>query len=191
MFDDKSTAGKGIADVVEAQLKRFGEQVIRQSYVAGEKDYRAFGLKNEEGSGARRLYRRLSYRNWIVCTPGIRSRSGLIVMASDPLMTSEFWAITSRAGNRTLFTFMPAPARNANALGVVARLKASNLSEGYTLYAYAAVQAWAEALLQCCARRQCTSFTADRYRDWPGLVRYKRRQCGSWFSRLPLAPRPC
>ncbi|WP_271612327.1 hypothetical protein [Bradyrhizobium sp. CCBAU 21362] len=59
VFDDKSTAGKGIADVVEAQLKRFGEQVIRQSYVAGEKDYRAFGLKNEEGSGARRLYRRL------------------------------------------------------------------------------------------------------------------------------------
>ncbi|WP_283811949.1 branched-chain amino acid ABC transporter substrate-binding protein [Bradyrhizobium nanningense] len=41
VLDDKSTAGKRIADVVEARLHRFGRQVTRQSYVAGEKDFRA------------------------------------------------------------------------------------------------------------------------------------------------------
>ncbi len=74
------------------------------------------------------------------------AKANVIVMANDPLMTSEFWAITGSAGNGTLFTFMVDPARNASVTGLVAALKASGRSaEGYTLYAYAAVQAWAEA----------------------------------------------
>ncbi|UFW51391.1 MULTISPECIES: branched-chain amino acid ABC transporter substrate-binding protein [Bradyrhizobium] len=147
VLDDKSTAGKGIADVVEAQLRRFGGQVIRQSYVAGEKDYRALvsRMKKERV--------RVAYIGGYHTEIGLfvrqasEARAELMVMANDPLMTSEFWAITGSAGDGTLFTFMPDPARNANAAGVVAALKASNLSaEGYTLYAYAAVQAWAEAV---------------------------------------------
>ncbi|WP_245471259.1 branched-chain amino acid ABC transporter substrate-binding protein [Bradyrhizobium genosp. SA-3] len=147
VLDDKSTAGKGIADVVQAQLQRFGEQVIRQSYVAGEKDYRALVSRMKKDRV------RVVYIGGYHTEIGLFVRqaseagAGLIVMANDPLMTSEFWAITSSAGNDTLFTFMPDPARNANAAGVVAGLQASNLSaEGYTLYAYAAVQAWAEAV---------------------------------------------
>ncbi|MGY4626966.1 branched-chain amino acid ABC transporter substrate-binding protein [Bradyrhizobium sp. USDA 4486] len=147
VLDDKSTAGKGIADVVDAQLRKFGEQVIRQSYVAGEKDYRALVSRMKKDRV------RVAYIGGYHTEIGLfvrqasEARAGLIVMANDPLMTSEFWAITGSAGNGTLFTFMPDPARNANAAGVVAGLKASNLSaEGYTLYAYAAVQAWAEAV---------------------------------------------
>jgi len=147
VLDDKSTAGKGIADVVEAQLRQFGEQVIRQSYVAGEKDYRALVSRMKKDRV------RVAYIGGYHTEIGLfvrqasEARAALIVMANDPLMTSEFWAITGSAGTGTLFTFMPDPAANANAAGVVAELKASNLSaEGYTLYAYAAVQAWAEAV---------------------------------------------
>ncbi|MDA9463089.1 branched-chain amino acid ABC transporter substrate-binding protein [Bradyrhizobium sp. CCBAU 53415] len=147
VLDDKSTAGKGIADVVEAQLHRFGERVIRQSYVAGEKDFRAL-VSRMKKDGVRVIYIG-GYHTEIglFVRQASEAGAGLIVMANDPLMTSEFWAITTSAGNGTLFTFMPDPAGNANAAGVVAGLKASNLSaEGYTLYAYAAVQAWAEAV---------------------------------------------
>jgi branched-chain amino acid transport system substrate-binding protein len=85
------------------------------------------------------------------------AKADLTVMANDPLMTSEFWAITGSAGNGTLFTFMPNPAGNANAASAVAGLKASGLpGEGYTLYACAAVQAWAEAV------NRSGSFNADR-----------------------------
>ncbi|MDA9523361.1 ABC transporter [Bradyrhizobium sp. CCBAU 11434] len=147
VLDDKSTAGKGIADVVDAQLRKFGEQVIRRSYVAGEKDYRALVSRMKKDRV------RVAYIGGYHTEIGLfvrqasEARAGLIVMANDPLMTSEFWAITGSAGNGTLFTFMPDPARNADAAGVVAELKASNLTaEGYTLYAYAAVQAWAEAV---------------------------------------------
>ncbi|SFQ05877.1 branched-chain amino acid transport system substrate-binding protein [Bradyrhizobium sp. Ghvi] len=147
VLDDKSTAGKGIADVVEAQLRTFGEQVIRQSYVAGEKDYRALVSRMKKDRV------RVAYIGGYHTEIGLfvrqasEARAELMVMANDPLMTSEFWAITGSAGNGTLFTFMPDPSRNSNAAGVVAGLKASNQSaEGYTLYAYAAVQAWAEAV---------------------------------------------
>ncbi|SFN83845.1 amino acid/amide ABC transporter substrate-binding protein, HAAT family [Bradyrhizobium sp. Rc3b] len=157
VLDDKSTAGKGIADVVAAQLQGFGEHVIRQSYVAGEKDYRALVSRMKKDRV------RVAYIGGYHTEIGLFVRqaseagAGLIVMANDPLMTSEFWAITGSAGNGTLFTFMPDPARNANASGVVAELKASNLSaEGYTLYAYAAVQAWAEAV------KRAGSFNAVR-----------------------------
>ncbi|MCC8942546.1 branched-chain amino acid ABC transporter substrate-binding protein [Bradyrhizobium sp. Arg62] len=147
VLDDKSTAGKGIADVVEAQLQRHGENVIRQSYAAGEKDYAAL-ISRMKKDGVRVAYIG-GYHTEIglIVRQASEAGAGFTVMASDPLMTSEFWAITSSAGNGTLFTFMPDPAKNANAVGVVANLKASNVSaEGYTLYAYAAVQAWAEAV---------------------------------------------
>ncbi|NEU94266.1 branched-chain amino acid ABC transporter substrate-binding protein [Bradyrhizobium sp. UFLA 03-164] len=147
VLDDKSTAGKGIADAVEAQLQGFGEHVIRQSYIAGEKDYTALisRLKKDRV--------RLAYIGGyhteigLIIRQASEAEAGFTVMANDPLMTSEFWGITSSAGNGTLFTFMPDIATSANAANAVAKLKASELSsEGYTLYAYAAVQAWAEAV---------------------------------------------
>ncbi|WP_245344009.1 ABC transporter substrate-binding protein [Bradyrhizobium japonicum] len=71
----------------------------------------------------------------------------LTVIANDPLMTSDFLAIAGDAANRTLFTFMPEPTKNAAVPAAVARLMTSSLSAaGCTLYAYAAVQAWAESV---------------------------------------------
>ncbi|MDA9431833.1 ABC transporter [Bradyrhizobium sp. CCBAU 51627] len=147
VLDDKSTAGKGIADVVEARLHRFGRQVTRQSYVAGEKDFRALVSRMKKDRV------RVAYIGGYHTEIGLflrqasEAKADFRVMANDPLMTSEFWAITGSTGNDTLFTFMPDPAGNANAAGAVAGLKASSRSaEGYTLYAYAAVQAWAEAV---------------------------------------------
>jgi len=179
VIDDKSTAGKGIADVVEAQLHRLGRQVSRQSYVAGERDFRALVSRMKKDRV------RVAYIGGYHTEIGLfvrqasDAKADFIVMANDPLMTSEFWAITGSAGNGTLFTFMPNPAGSAKAAGVVAGLKASGLSgEGYTLYAYAAVQAWAEAV------NRSGSFHATRVasalRSWPvdtviGPVRFDKK----------------
>ncbi|WP_369527195.1 branched-chain amino acid ABC transporter substrate-binding protein [Bradyrhizobium diazoefficiens] len=157
VLDDKSTAGRGIVDVVEARLHRLGRQVSRQSYVAGERGFRALLSRMKKD----RL--RVAYIGGYHTEVGLlvrqaaEAKADLTVMANDPLMTSEFWAITGSAGNGTLFTFMPNPAGNANAASAVAGLKASGLpGEGYTLYACAAVQAWAEAV------NRSGSFNADR-----------------------------
>ncbi|MHC2782463.1 branched-chain amino acid transport system substrate-binding protein [Bradyrhizobium liaoningense] len=191
MLDDKRTAGRGIVDVVEARLHRLGRQVSRQSYVAGERGFRALLSRMEKD----RL--RVAYIGGYHTEVGLlvrqaaEAKADLTVMANDPLMTSEFWAITGSAGNGTLFTFMPNPAGNANAASAVAGLKASGLpGEGYTLYACAAVQAWAEAV------NRSGSFNADRVasalRSRP-IDRFDKKegQLGFWIFGLSLARRSC
>jgi len=157
VLDDKSTAGKGIADIVEARLRDGSASIVRQSFVAGEKDYTALVSRLKKDGIQIAYIGGYHTEIGLIVRQAAQASAGLTVMCNDPLMTSEFWAITGSAGNGTLFTFMPDPAKNASAADVVARLKASNLSvEGYTLYAYAAVQAWAEAV------KRSGSFNATR-----------------------------
>ncbi|XIA67558.1 branched-chain amino acid ABC transporter substrate-binding protein [Bradyrhizobium sp. TZ2] len=147
VLDDKSTAGKGIADVVESRLQEAGENITRQSYVAGEKDYTAL-VSRMKRDGIQIAYIG-GYHTEIglIVRQAAEGGAGLSVMANDALMTSDFAAIAGEAANGTMFTFMSDPAKNPEAAAALAKLKTSNLpAGGYTLYAYAAVQAWAEAV---------------------------------------------
>ena len=68
------------------------------------------------------------------------------LVSGDALVTQEFWSITGAAGEGTLFSFSPDPARNPRAVEVVERFLAQGYKpEGYTLYTYAAVQVFAQA----------------------------------------------
>ena len=68
------------------------------------------------------------------------------MMSGDALVTDEYWAITGETGQGTLMTFSPDPRKNEVAQPVVAEFQAQGYDpEGYTLYTYAAIQAWAQA----------------------------------------------
>jgi branched-chain amino acid transport system substrate-binding protein len=70
-------------------------------------------------------------------------------MGGDALVISDFWKITGDAGKGTLMTFPPDPRNMPTAAPVVAEFKQQNYDpEGYTLYTYAAVQAFAQAAVQ-------------------------------------------
>src|SRR6266581_1127033 len=59
----------------------------------------------------------------------------------------EFASITGPAGEGTLFTFGPDPRNKPTAKAIVERFKAKNIDpEGYTLYTYAAMQVWSQAV---------------------------------------------
>ena len=69
-----------------------------------------------------------------------------VLMGGDALVTQEYWSITGPAGEGTLMTFSPDPRKNPAAAEVVARFEEKGVEpEGYVLYTYAAIQAWAEA----------------------------------------------
>ena len=69
-----------------------------------------------------------------------------ILVSGDALVTDEYWQITGDAGEGTLMTFSPDPRKNPDAAPVVAEFKAKGIEpEGYVLYTYAALQAWAAA----------------------------------------------
>jgi len=91
---------------------------------------------------------------------GYQTEGGLIVrqardqgfkaqfIGADALVTEEFWKITGPSGEGTLMTFPPDPRKVPTAKAVVDKFmseKPPYNPEGYTLYTYAAIQAFAAA----------------------------------------------
>src|ERR1700752_875092 len=69
------------------------------------------------------------------------------LMAGAGLNDKEFASIAGPAAEGTLFTFGPDPRNKATAKAIVEKFKAKNIDpEGYTLYTYAAMQVWTQAV---------------------------------------------
>jgi branched-chain amino acid transport system substrate-binding protein len=147
IIDDKSTYGKGLADETRKFMNAAGKkEVLDDSYNAGEKDYTALVSKLKAANVD------------VLYVGGYHTEAGLIVrqmrdqgmktvlMSGDALVTDEYWQITGDAGEGTLMTFSPDPRKNPEAAPVVKEFKDKGIEpEGYVLYTYAAVQAWAQA----------------------------------------------
>jgi branched-chain amino acid transport system substrate-binding protein len=145
---DKTAYGKGLADQTLANLEKLGgKSAMYEAYTAGEKDYTALVSKLKLAK-IDALY-----------VGGYHTEAGLIVrqmreqgmdtvlISGDALVTDEYWSITGAAGEGTLMTFSPNPSENPEAAPVVDKFKAKGLTtEGYVLYTYAAIQAWADAV---------------------------------------------
>lgn len=144
---DKTAYGKGLADATIAVYEAGGgKPALYEAYTAGEKDYTAL-VSKLKAEAVDVLY-----------VGGYHTEAGLIVrqmreqgmstvlMSGDGLTTAEYWAITGAAGEGTLLTFSPDPRKNPAASEVVERFRAGGTEpEGYVLYTYAAIQAWADA----------------------------------------------
>lgn len=147
VVDDKSTYGKGLADEFTKALNAAGtEEVLHESISKGDKDYSPLISKLKQ-AGADVLY-----------FGGYKTEGGLIVrqmreqglstvlIGGDALVTDEFWSITGAAGEGTLMTFGPDPRLDPNNAKLVGEFRAEKYEpEAYTLYTYAAIQAWAQA----------------------------------------------
>ncbi|ABC22546.1 branched-chain amino acid ABC transporter substrate-binding protein [Rhodospirillum rubrum] len=148
IIHDKTAYGKGLADETKSALNKAGvQEALYEAITAGEKDYSALvtKLKNE---GIKIIY-----------LGGYHTEAGLIIrqakeqgldariVSGDALVSSEFASIAGPAGDGTLFTFSPDPRKNPEAAAVVKSFTdAGYNAEGYTLYTYGAVQAWAQAV---------------------------------------------
>ena len=147
IIDDKSAYGKGLADETRAAMNAAGKtEVLNESYNAGEKDYTALVSKLKAANVD------------VLYVGGYHTEAGLIkrqmadqgmstvLVSGDALVTDEYWQITGDAGAGTLMTFSPDPRKNPIAKPVVDALEAAGkTAEGYALYTYPAIQAWAQA----------------------------------------------
>jgi branched-chain amino acid transport system substrate-binding protein len=148
VIHDKTAYGKGLADEFKKQYnKRDQTETMYEAITAGDKDFTALITKMKE-AGVDLIY-----------LGGYHTEAGLIarqaseqglkaqMMSGDALVTDEYWAITGETGAGTLMTFSPDPRKNASAAPVVAAFEAAGYDpEGYTLYTYGAIQAWAQAV---------------------------------------------
>jgi len=145
---DKTAYGKGLADATMAAYEAAGgKPALYEAYTAGEKDYSALVSKlKQEGVS-------VLYVGGYHTEAGLMARQAkeqgmeLQIVSGDALVTDEYWAITGDAGAGTLMTFSPDPRGYETAAKVVEKLEADGkTTEGYVLYTYAAIQAWADAV---------------------------------------------
>jgi branched-chain amino acid transport system substrate-binding protein len=147
ILHDKTAYGKGLADETMAQFEKLGgKAAMYEAYTAGEKDYSAI-VSKMKAEGVEVVY-----------VGGYHTEAGLIIrqaheqgykpqlISGDALVTDEYWKITGDAGEGTLMTFSPDPRKIEMAAPVVEKFRAGGYEpEGYTLYTYGAIQAWAQA----------------------------------------------
>ena len=147
IIHDKTAYGKGLADEMKKAMNAAGKtEAMYEPITAGEKDYSALisKLKSKKIS--------------VLYLGGYHPEAGLIVrqakeqgleiklVSGDAMNSLEFNSIAGEAGNGTLFTFGPEPRDMPEAKATVAKFKATGYEpEGYTLYTYATIQAWAQA----------------------------------------------
>jgi branched-chain amino acid transport system substrate-binding protein len=148
IIHDKTPYGKGLADEFKKQLNARGvTETMYEAITAGDKDFTAL-ITKMKNAGIDLIY-----------LGGYHTEAGLIarqakeqginatMMSGDALVTDEYWAITGDTGQGTLMTFSPDPRKNEAAAPVVAEFEAAGYDpEGYTLYTYAAIQVWAQAV---------------------------------------------
>jgi branched-chain amino acid transport system substrate-binding protein len=148
ILNDNSAYGKGLADETQKSLHAAGgQEALAAAYTPGEKDYSSLVSRLKQAGVT------------VIYVGGYHTEAGLIIrqakeqgmkatlVGGDALVTSEFWQIAGDAGSGTMMTFPPDPRRMKTAADVVKEFKAKNVDpEGYVLYTYAAVQAWADAV---------------------------------------------
>jgi branched-chain amino acid transport system substrate-binding protein len=147
IIHDKTAYGKGIADETKKAMNAAGlKEAMYEAITQGDKDFSALISKMKQANID------------AIYFGGYQTEAGLIVrqardqglkaqfIGADALVTEEFWKITGPSGEGTLMTFPPDPRNVPAAKAVVDKFTAEGYNpEGYTLYTYAAIQAFAAA----------------------------------------------
>lgn len=144
---DKQAYSKGLADETKKKLNALGvQETLYEAITPGEKDYSALVSKLKQ-SGIEVLYYGGYHTELGLIVRQMRAQGlNADVMSGDALVSLEYWSITGDAGKGTLFTFSPDPAKNPRNKDLVDYFESQGYTpEGYTLYTYGAIQAWAQA----------------------------------------------
>ena len=147
VVDDRTTYGKGLADGVRDALKAKGDPAtVDDSVTQGTKDFSTLISRLKAAD--------VDY----VFYGGYYPEAGLFVrqardqgfkarfMSGDAMASAEFGNLAGPASNGVLMTFSPDARTDPAAAAAVKKFHDENYDpEGYTLYTYAALQAYAEA----------------------------------------------
>lgn len=148
IVDDKSTYGKGLADEFKKELNAKGvTEVLHDQITAGDKDFSPLVTKLKQ-AGADIIYFGGYHPEAALIVRQSRDQGvNALLMGGDALDDSAYWSITGAVGEGTMMTFGPDAMLDPKNAELVAWFRSQKYEpEAYTLYTYAAVQAWAQAV---------------------------------------------
>jgi branched-chain amino acid transport system substrate-binding protein len=151
IIHDGQAYGLGLAEFTKQQLNKRGvTEVMFDSYTPDQKDYKSIvdKLVNKKAD--------VLYVGGYMTDIGIITRQAkkqlpnLRLYSGDSLVDVQFLFVAGKAGEGAYFTFGPDMRQKPEAQDVVAAIREEDAyePEGYTLYSYGAVQAWAQAVEQ-------------------------------------------
>ena len=151
IIHDGQAYGLGLAEITKRQLNKRGvTEVLFDSYAPDQNDYKSIvnKLVNKKTD--------VLYAGGYLTDIGIILRQAkkelpnLRLFSGDALVNVQFLFVAGEAGEGTYFTFGPDMRLKPEARDVVAAIREEDAYEpdGYTLYSYGAVQAWAQAVKQ-------------------------------------------
>jgi branched-chain amino acid transport system substrate-binding protein len=139
---DRTTYGKGLADVAKATIDKGGmKEVLYAGINAGEKDYSALVSKIKQ-SDADLIYWGGPYTEGGLIVRQMRDQGVTApLMSGDGIASDEFSAVGGPGVEGTLMTYGPDPRHRPDAKKIVEEFRAKKFEpEAYTLYSYAGVQ---------------------------------------------------
>jgi branched-chain amino acid transport system substrate-binding protein len=172
VIDDKSTYGKGLADLTRTAMNAAGmKEVMNEEITAGDKDYSALVSKLKSANID------------VIYFGGYHPEAALIVkqsreqglnaqlLSGDSLNTQEFATLAGAAADGVMFT-NAAEARNLpSAKDVVDEFRKDGFEpEGYTLSTYAAIQVWAQAVAKAGTTDAKKVADALRSQSWDTVI---------------------
>jgi branched-chain amino acid transport system substrate-binding protein len=146
ILHDDQTFGKGVAEEVKSSLNGRGvTEAVYQAFVPGRSDYGA-EVAGLEAADIAVAFIGGYHTEIALMARAARDRGYAVQLVGTGLSTEDFGLIAGPAAEGTLYTDMPDPRSRAEAAPVVERFRASGYEpQLYTLYAYGAVQVWAQA----------------------------------------------
>jgi len=151
IIHDGTAYALGLAEFTKRQLNKHGvTEVLFASYKQDQADYKSL-VEKFNNKKIDVLYA-TGYTNdiGIIIRQAKKTLPNLRLFSGDTLADVDFLFVAGEAGDGTYFTFGPDMRLKPEAKDVVAAIRNEDdyEPEGYTLYSYAAVQAWAQAVQQ-------------------------------------------
>jgi branched-chain amino acid transport system substrate-binding protein len=148
ILHDNTPYGKGLADETKKAFnKAGGKETLYEAIKPGEKDYGAVVAKLQ-AAGIQVIYLGgYAPETALIARQAAEKNFKPVIMGGDALDTDDVIKVAGPSAEGMMFTQGPDPRMNPASKAVVDKFKAANQDpEGYTLYTYAAVQMWAQAV---------------------------------------------
>ena len=147
ILDDSSAYGSGLATEFKKALNGAGvTETVRESYKPGANDYNELVQKLLAANVELIYIGGYAFEAGTIIRQMRDFASSAVLVGGDTLLVEQFWATSGTSGEGTLATFAQDPQKLEAAKALTEAFKAAEYNpEGYTLHAYAAVQAFAQA----------------------------------------------
>ncbi|MGH6902721.1 MAG: branched-chain amino acid ABC transporter substrate-binding protein [Geminicoccaceae bacterium] len=172
ILHDGEGYGQGLAEATKVELNRRGvTEAIYEQITPGQADY-SETLAQLEAAGVNVLFYGGYQPEAALLIRQARDRGyDLQLIGSDALVTEYFWHVAGPAAVGVRFVSMADPRTNREAAGIVEKFRAEGYEpEGFTLYSYAAVEVWAQAVEIAGAFDAAAVVEALRRRSSPTLT---------------------